>query len=157
MSDLKTIEIDFEIYKRIEAERRSFSEPPYIALRRLLNLPEAQSRASPTNVDVGRSWFAEGVTLPHGTSVRMSYNGRRHEGEIVDGKWVIEGRSFDSPSGAASGVATTKRGRKTRLDGWIYWEVLLPGSEEWKPIAALRSRGAMQELADQGQRLRLGY
>jgi hypothetical protein len=41
----------------------------------------------------------------------MSYNGRQYAGEIVDGKWVIEGKTFDSPSGAASGVALTKSGK----------------------------------------------
>jgi hypothetical protein len=51
------------------------------------------------------------VSLVHGTRFRMSYNGRQYAGEIVDGKWVIEGKTFDSPSGAASGVALTKSGK----------------------------------------------
>jgi hypothetical protein len=139
MPELRTIEIDFDIHKLIEGERRSFSESPNSALRRLLKLPEI-ARPEPhkqPNAN-GRSWSGEGVIIPHGTAARMRYNGRLFEGRIVDGKWVIEGKSFDSPSGAASGIAITKKGRKTRLDGWIYWEVQLNGS--WTSISALRRK-----------------
>lgn len=41
----------------------------------------------------------------------MRYNGRLYEGKIVDGKWVIEGQTFDSPSDAASGTEVTKNSR----------------------------------------------
>jgi hypothetical protein len=70
----------------------------------------------------------------------MQYNGRTHVGEVVQGKWIIEGKSFDSPSGAASGVAITKAGTNTRLDGWIYWQVKLPSETSWTPIDALRHK-----------------
>jgi len=143
MSDFRTIDIDFDIHKLIEAERRSFDERPNDALRRLLKLPSKTPASGPRPIgsSAGRSWFGEGVTLVHGTHVRMRYNGRLYEGEIVDGKWVIEGKIFDSPSGAASGIAVTKRGKKTRLDGWIYWEIQAPGDTGWTPIAAIRPKG----------------
>ena len=139
MPELTTIEIDFDIYKLIEVERRSFDEPRIAALRRLLKLPP-KTPAEPVNGKAlaSRPWSGDDVTLVHGTRVRMSYNGRRYEGEIVDGKWVIEGKTFDSPSGAASGVALTKSGKTTRLDGWGYWEVLVPGDTVWMPIKAMR-------------------
>ncbi len=50
-----------------------------------------------------------------------------------------DGKSFDSPSGAASGVAITKSGKHTRLDGWIYWEAKQPGEDAWTRIATLRT------------------
>ena len=68
----------------------------------------------------------------------MSYNRRTYEGQIVNGSWAIGEHNFDSPSGAASGVAVTKRGERTRLDGWIYWQVKLPGSDAWQPLESLR-------------------
>ena len=139
MTDFRTIEIDFDIHKLIESERRSFAETPNDALRRLLRLP-TRERAKPVTRSANgqRSWSGEGFTLPHGTMLKMRYNGRQHEGEIVDGKWVIDGKLFDSPSGAASGVAITKSGKSTRLDGWIYWQVRVPGETSWTPIGALR-------------------
>ena len=140
MADFRTIEIDFDIHKLIEAARTSFTESPNDALRRILELPPKASVAKPdSKASAGeRSWSDEGVTLPHGTALVMEYNKRRYEGEIVDGKWVIGGKTFSSPSGAASGIAITKNGEKTRLDGWMYWEVKQPGESQWKRISALR-------------------
>jgi hypothetical protein len=149
MHELRTIEIDFDIYKKIEAERRDFSEPQYVALRRLLGLPAADQASKPQpapTVGRARPWSGEGVLLPHGTQIRMTYNGRMHSGEIADGKWIVDGKEFDSPSGAASGVAMTKRGRRTRLDGWIYWEVKLPGEANWQRLSALRSATSARVL-----------
>ena len=36
---MEKIEIDWDIHKLIEAERKGFDEPQYVALRRLLKLP----------------------------------------------------------------------------------------------------------------------
>ena len=139
MSEFRSIEIDFDVHKLIEAERQSFSETPNDALRRLLRLPQRTHAKAPTKVTNNqRPWSGEGVTLPHGTRLRMRYNRRQHEGQVIDGKWVIDGKSFDTPSGAASGVAITKGGKRTRLDGWIYWEVMFPGDTNWTPIRGLR-------------------
>jgi hypothetical protein len=141
VTEYRTIEIDFDVHKLIENERCSFGEKPNDALRRLLKLPSRTPEQPPQAATaVGRSWSGEGVTLPHGTRLRMRYNGRLYEGEIADGKWVIEGRMFGTPSGAASGIAITKRGKKTRLDGWIYWEVQSLGENTWSPIASLRPK-----------------
>jgi hypothetical protein len=141
MPEFTTIEIDFDVHKMIEAERRSFDEPRIAALRRLLQLPE-KPNSGPISGEIParRAWSGEDVTLVHGTQFRMSYNGRQYRGEITDGKWVVEGKTFDSPSGAASGVAITKSGKTTRLDGWGYWEVQVPGDTGWTSLKALRPR-----------------
>lgn len=139
MSELKAIEVDFDIHKMIEAERRGFGEPPFMALRRLLKLPDLSPPAHSTpEMKTGRAWTGDGATLSHGTKLRMDYNQRRYEGFILDGEWVIDGQKFSSPSGAASGVAITKSGDKTKLDGWGYWEVMQPGDTSWTALKNLR-------------------
>ncbi len=141
MGEFRAIEIDFDVHKLIEGERKSFSESPNDVLRRLLGLAAGAGLAgnSPSKGNK-RSWVGEGVTLPHGTLVRMHYNGRQHSGQIADGKWVVDGHIFDSPSGAASGVAITRKGQKTRLDGWRHWEVHLPTAVDWAPLGELRPK-----------------
>jgi len=134
--DRRTIEIDFDIHKLIEAEKKGFSESDNIALRRLLKL-SVQATAS-VSAAAGREWRDEGVTLPHGTEVRMTYNKRLHSGIIDDGQWLFEGVRYSSPSAAAGGTALTKKGAKTNLDGWKYWEAKLPGSSKWQPISKMR-------------------
>jgi hypothetical protein len=140
MSDRRMIEIDFDLHKRIEAERRSLSEPEYVILRRLLGMKAAAiaTVAEPQTRRPGREWFDDGVRLPHGTELRMTYNRRLHQGHIEDGQWLVEGASYSSPSAAAGGVARTKRGEQTNLDGWKYWEVKFPGEKIWKPLSRLR-------------------
>ena len=139
VTHFRTVDIDLDVHKIIEAERRDFSETPNSVLRRLLNLPTAtEELPDPQIVEGGRAWSGEGVTLPHGTALKMTYNGLRYDGKIYDGKWKVEGRVFSSPSGSASGVALTKSGKKTRLDGWSYWEVRVPGATQWSRLSDIR-------------------
>jgi hypothetical protein len=158
MTEFRTIEIDFDIHKLIEGERRSFSESPNAVLRRLLKLSETSSDpaattsptqdatsttfTSPTSGAVSdriaRSWSSNGVILPHGTQLKMEYNRRTYVGEVRDGFWHVQGKQFSSPSSAASGVALTKDGKLTSLDGWIYWHVKRPGDITWTAINQLR-------------------
>lgn len=67
----------------------------------------------------------------------MDYSGRRYEGEISNGRWVVEGKAFVSPSGAASGVGRTRGGKLTRLDGWRTWEIKRPGDSEFVSLKSL--------------------
>ena len=149
MTEFRTIEIDFEIHKKIEMERQSFSESPKDVLRRLLGIhrPAATPESSPSG---GRPWSGKGVTLPHGSAVRMEYNGTVYAGQIEDGEWVVEGKRFNRPSAAAGGVARTKAGSSPSLDGWVYWQVKRLGDHGWIPISALRlnSTGKVLTLAD---------
>lgn len=142
MSELRTIEIDFDVHRHIEISRRGFSETPNAVLRRLLGLDQMRSHSNEAApVDI-RSWSSKGVVLPHGTRVRMEYNGRMHQGAILDGAWCVEGERSASPSAAASSVARTRHGKRTNLDGWVYWLVLVPGETDWKKLSHLRTPSA---------------
>jgi len=140
-----TIEIDFEVHKKIEAERRGFSETPNDVLRRLLGMPEI-SDTDPEISPTGRAWSSHGVTLPHGTRLRATYNSRTHEGQINDGIWLVEGKSFTSPSGALKGVAYTKKGTRPSVDGWKYWEVRLSDSDTWESISDMHLGASIKKL-----------
>lgn len=144
MADFRSIEIDFDVHQKIETERKSFAETPNNVLRRLLGLGvNAPTEPPPPSPSKGLSWSGGGLTLPHGTLLRMKYNGQQYEGEISDGHWIIDGKVFNSPSGAASGVARTKKGKKTRLDGWIYWEARRPEDTTWENISNIKSEGEL--------------
>lgn len=142
--NLSSIEIDFDIHKLIEAERRSFDEAPYLALRRLLDLPDMAGAAldgeGPDVMGEGRPWRDGPVEIPHGSLARMSYQrGRQvYEGQFLDGNLVVYGRAFNSLSSAASALAVTKDGSTPSLNGWEYWEVKLPGETKWKKAKQLR-------------------
>jgi hypothetical protein len=152
MTNFRSIEIDFDVHKLVENERRSFSESPNDALRRLLKLPhaKAESQSTAERISISRSWNDDEVKLEHGTALRMVYNKRTYNGQIIDGAWVVEGRKFDSPSGAASGIALTKKGKSTKLDGWKYWYVKFPGTDTWTLLDDLRPKIAEVTLSDLG-------
>lgn len=142
MTEFRSIDIDFEVHKQIELARESFSETPNTVLRRLLGIDTSQASTRVSAALTMRAWSGKGVQLPHGTRLRMEYNGRTHEGEIVDGEWMIEGAKYNSPSAAAGGVARTKEGKRTNLDGWLYWWILLPHTETWVKLSEMRERTA---------------
>jgi hypothetical protein len=139
-----TIEIDFDIHKLIESERRSFSEKPYIALRRLLKLPDLKELPSTDSspMATGRVWVEDGVVIPSGTLARMEYGrgSQRFEGKFIDGQLVVNGMRFTSLSAAASTLAKTKNGSSPSLNGWNYWEVQKPGTDRWDLMEHLRRR-----------------
>lgn len=141
---LKTIEIDFDIHKMIEAERKGFNEPEYVALRRLLKLPEL-SAGEPEGDEINRDGIPfreDGVEILHGSDARMRYmrGTQLYEGRFLDGKLVVDGVAYPTLSAAASDLARTKEGKKTSLNGWIYWEVKAPGTSRWKKMSDLRDQ-----------------
>lgn len=152
MLALRTIEIDWEIHQLIEAERRGFDEPPHLALRRLLKLPDlVSSPEGPPDGGTGKPWTEEGVEIPHGSLAQMKYlRGKQvYEGKFLDGKLVVNGRSYLSLSSAASAFAKTKDGSNPQLNGWLYWKVKLPGEAQWKLADDLR-RAAEKEVPAEG-------
>lgn len=139
--EYRTIEIDFEVHKRIEVERGGFAESANDVLRRMLGISGSGNKASvliAAAAEHGRAWTGKGVTLPSGTQVRMDYNGQALAGMISDGKWVVEGHTFSSPSAAASEMCRTKSGKRTSLDGWKYWQAKRPGDDRWVSIGSMR-------------------
>ncbi len=151
MADYRSIEIDFEVHKKIEMERHSFEESPNDVLRRLLKLPKTRQIENFMTLDAldqkiekaasearSGAWSGKGVTLPSGTEVRMEYNGELHYGVIKENRWVIGDQNYRSPSAAACAVGRTKEGSSTSLNGWVYWNAKRPGDEDWVPINKLR-------------------
>ncbi len=142
MQEMRTIEIDFDVHRAIETERKSFHESENTALRRLLKLPEVpQATGGANGLDKpsgNGAWIGKGVQLESGTQLRMHYRGKEYRGVIKDSRWEVEGQHFKSPSGAASGVAETKNGAPAALDGWTYWQVRRPGDTRWVTLKTLR-------------------
>ncbi len=140
MHEMRSIEIDFDVHKIIESARNSFSETPNEVLKRLLGLgTKTQAKGKEMEgIAQGRPWARKGIELPHGTKLRMNYNGSSYQGYINDGAWIVEGKKYSSPSGAAVAVAITKDGEHTQLNGWNYWEARLPGFARWKKINSIR-------------------
>jgi hypothetical protein len=139
---MRTIDIDFDIHRKIENERRGFDEAPNEALRRLLGLPDVgvQSGVS-ERAGAQRPWREGLVEIPHGAKARMKYQRGQQvfEGMFLNGRLVVDGREFSTLSSAASALARTRDGSTPSLNGWIYWEAMMPGESHWRRLSDLRT------------------
>jgi hypothetical protein len=150
---MQPVDVDFEVFQAIQAERRGFEDTPNAALRRLLKLCSSVAAQSETeNVATTprsdpSSWLYKGVSLPDGTALRMLYKGKKVTGTVEAGKWLVGGRNFTSPSEAACFVAKTLNGKQTSLNGWIYWQAKLPKEQEWLSIDELRRPSSIDVTA----------
>jgi hypothetical protein len=142
LQELQRIDIDWDIHKMIEAERSSFDEPPYVALRRLLKLPAPKPATTTEKREAGPGlpWVHDGVTVPHGSLARMEYlrGSQVYEGQFLNGKLVVNGVAFDTLSAAADALAVTKKGSKPSLNGWNYWKAKFPGETKWRSLEMMR-------------------
>jgi hypothetical protein len=134
--DRTTIQIDLELFKRIQGERRSFDETDNDILRRLLKLGPA---IPPEGVDPSEGGLdlGSGVFLPNGTTLRRRYKGEAYIAPVERGQIMVKGRGFTSPSGAAVEITGSA------VNGWRFWEVKRPQDADFQPLGMLR-KGAFK-------------
>jgi hypothetical protein len=144
---LRPIDIDLEVHRLIEQHRTSFAQSPNDIVRELFGLASpakgsANKSAGDSPHPVTGDWSTKGVTLPAGTELRMTYNGRTHSGVVSGGAWQIAGAIYTSPSSAADALARSRDGKHVSLNGWRLWEVLKPGARSWVLLDDLRPASA---------------
>jgi hypothetical protein len=151
---LRSIDIDIDVHRHIEANRTSFRQTPNDILRALFGLTVTAAsgkRKSPgkaaTAVPAAGDWSWKGVALPAGTELRMTYNGRTHTGVIAGGAWEISGANYSSPSSAATALARSRDGAPVTLNGWTLWEVKKPASDKWVLLDSLRPTSSRERRA----------
>ena len=72
---MKTIEIDFDVYKALIIRRETEEETFNDVLRELLGLAPARTpKQASTAVTVSHPWVSKGVSFTHGTEFRATYN-----------------------------------------------------------------------------------
>lgn len=134
---MHTIEIDFNVFKKLTVMRENEQVSYNDVLRRVLGItanpqpPSAFLKPLENPTPTG-SWTAKGVTFPSGTEFRASYKGEWISGRVEGGALTVNGSRFDSPSAAAVSVTGNP------VNGWIFWECKLPGKPTWQMIKSLR-------------------
>ncbi len=131
---MATIEVDFEVFKELTVRRESESMTENDVIRLLLGLDDQASETTAGNETTGGNpWVCKGVAFPHGTEFRATYKGQMYTGLVAEGALVVQGKRFTSPSSAAVSITGNP------VNGWRFWECLLPGKKHWKVIAELRN------------------
>lgn len=136
---MRTIDVDFDVYKALTLRRPTESVSENDVLRELLGLPRAaraQSSALAASaagvVSEPGAWITKGVRFPAGTEFRAHYKGETHLARVQNGALVLNGQRYDTPSAAAMAITGSP------VNGWTFWECRLPGQAGWQMIKALR-------------------
>lgn len=130
-----TIDVDFEVFKVLTARRCSEEMTENDVLREAFGLSKTARNSIPVQATP-----ASGASLgsqraspsPHGTEFRATYKGQRYIGVVRDGALVVNGKRFSSPSAAAISITGNP------VNGWRFWECLVPGTTKWKLAADFR-------------------
>lgn len=132
---MKTIDIDFDVYKELTLRRPSEEVTENDVLRKILGLPPRAAGAGITMRDTepGKGdWVIKGVIFPAGTEFKTHYKGQTYLARVEDGALVWNDERFNSPSAAAVRITGTN------VNGWNFWECRLPGQAAWQAISRLR-------------------
>ena len=133
---MRTIEVDFDVFKAITIRRPSEAITENDVLRDLLGLPPKRSVAADVGGPAPGDWITKGVRFPLGTEFRANYKGQTYLARVESGALVLNGKRFDSPSAAAMSITGNP------VNGWTFWECRLPGRTSWQMLKALRSGSA---------------
>ena len=129
---MRTIEVDFDVFKAITMRRASEDVSENDVLRELLGLPRKKSPPHPQASAVPGDWVTKGVRFPAGTEFRATYKGQTWLARVEGGALVLNDNRFDSPSAAAISITGNP------VNGWNFWQCRLPGQASWQIIKALR-------------------
>lgn len=142
-----TIEIDFDVFKKLTTLRETETVSYNDVIRRLLNMPQSpqNTEAAPlitkqqdltpvksTQFEGPGAWVVKDVVFPSGTEFRATHKGRVILGRVETGALVVNGKRYETPSSAASDLTNTS------VNGWIFWECKKPGSASWQMIKTFR-------------------
>ena len=132
---MRTIEVDFEVYKALLMRRPTEDVTENDVLRELLQLPRVKAGPAPaTKPPAPGDWITKGVRFPAGTEFRAHYKGQTYLARVEAGALTLNGRPYDSPSSAAVSITGSA------VNGWRFWEARLPGEAGWKMIESFRRR-----------------
>lgn len=129
---MHTIEVDFDVFKALTLRRPSADVTENDVLRELLGLPTNRPAAETVSGPAPGDWVTKGVRFPAGTEFRAHYRGQTHLARVDRAALVVNGKRYDTPSGAAMSIT------KNPVNGWTFWECRLPGRASWQMIKGLR-------------------
>lgn len=138
---MPTIHISEETYRRLQELAVPFQDrEPEDVIRRLLSRTEVELPEDRPEGNQQRDLVSYAGRIPHGSKLRASYKGIEFEAEIHDATVLWNGREFDSVSSAAVAVIQSTGSPRPTENGWRFWEVRPPNSEEWFPGTHFRNR-----------------
>ena len=129
---MRTIEVDFDVYKALTMRRPAEHVSENDVLRQILGLPTKREPSVESAVPAPGDWVTKGVRFIAGTEFRAKHKGQIWLGRVEGGALVLNGKRYDTPSAAAVSITGNP------VNGWTFWECRLPGQAGWRIIKSLR-------------------
>lgn len=133
---MRTIEVDFDVFKALTLRRPSEEVTENDVIRELLGLQPRSSRLAGKQEPAAGDWITKGVRFPSGTEFRAVYKGEIHLARVEGGALTLDGKRYESPSAAAMSITDNP------VNGWRFWECRLPGRSAWKMLREIRNSQA---------------
>ncbi len=144
MNDLvnQTIQIDSELFERLQALAEPLVDNPTTVIRRLVDHWEQNPPDADIESPIRWCLLSRGERLPIGTKLRAVYNGHTYHASITSTGIFFESKTFNSPSAAAIHAKNLEglRGSSANTNGWNFWEYYDEESSTWKPLRNLRRK-----------------
>ena len=143
-----SIKVDFDVWREIVGMRGNEEMTENDVLRGILNLPDitTEEKKPPNNIQQSESFLSSGGYsgipqrmpyqylngFPDGTRLRARHRYREYTAVINKGKIELNGKQFFNFSPAAFEITNTA------TNGWKFWEVQLPGENNWTMASSMR-------------------
>ena len=96
---MRSIDIDFDVFKDLTARLQSEADTYNAVLRRLLELPPPSPTAQTVAAKPsGKPWVSKAVTFEHGTVFRANYKGQMYSAQVENGRLMISDKGASSKS-----------------------------------------------------------
>ena len=133
---MRTVQIDFDVFKAITARRTREEMSENDVLRDLFELGKADEEPADAPIALttmdGRFWQSEGVKFPVGMKLTHTFrSGHTVEAHVTENGLVVDGKVYGGLSPAGVAVAGYQ------LNGWRFWGLLNKGGK-WVTADSLR-------------------
>ncbi len=126
---MQTIEIDFDVFKKLTEMRKSEADSYNDVLRRTLGLSVATKKTDKARTAF---WACRGGNIPVGTKLRARHKSHLYEAEVTHQGIKYDNKRYGTPSEAAFRIT------RTNVNGWRFWEAQLPGATNWCQLSGVR-------------------
>ena len=127
-----SIEIDFDVYKKLTLLRETESMSYNDVLRDVFKLGPTRAKQPEVLPPSSDDWVVKGVRFPAGTEFRVTYKGKTYTAFVEGGALKLNGNRFESPSKAAMSITNNA------VNGWRFWECRFPGKSVWQLMDSIR-------------------
>lgn len=135
------IEIDDQVMKELQKKAIPFEDTPNSVLRRLLgfenannknSIPGPETKIIPVSISTVQDVPLNITNFLEGKRLWRRYKGKDYYVDVKNGKYVIDGKEFYSPSAVAVHVTGNP------VNGWIFWRYYDSNKDRWSLIDKLR-------------------